>query len=616
MSHVELKLVGLQEEEQRPDYFPINDYGMIGDLHTGALINSGGGIDWLCAPFFDSPSVFASILDAQKGGHFRIAPETYHTSYNSYLMRTNILKTSFISDDARISLYDFQVIGAEDGSKPDPGVVRVCRVIECERGIEVPLEIEFDPRPNYSTDEVELVFGTRGVSCTTHPIWLDANVDVEWDEDSKRGRFVLGHGDRVELVFSYGAPLPDPEIAGWVEDRFFETRSFWETWIGGCLYRGRWRAAVERSALTLKMLTFQPTGAVLAALTTSLPEELGGERNWDYRFSWIRDSAQTLNALLLLGFHDEARTFINWLMSRCLVEADAIQILYPIGDWDTTTELELDQFEGYMGSAPVRIGNAATSQLQLDAFGELIESIYLYGIYGEKTDLKRWAYVRRVADDICEKWHLQDEGIWEVRGGRYNFTYSKLMCWVGLDCAIRMAEEEGFAGDVPRWKSARADIAEYMLESCVHPKGRYFTQSAESEALDASNLLIPRACFLPPDDLRVQRTIDLTLENLTRNGHVFRYKNEDGLEGEEGAFNICTFWLIESLALCGRLEEAHEHFLKVLEAAGSCGLMAEETCADSGAALGNYPQAFSHVGLINAALTLEWQGKATRGGRA
>ena len=501
-------------------------------------------------------------------------------------------------------------LALKTGSKPDPGVVRLARVIECERGIEVPIEIEFDPRPNYATDAVDLVFEKDVVYSTTHPVWLHCSAPIEWDPESRKGRMVLGHGDRVEMVFSYGEPLSDPEVSSWVEDRFFETRSFWETWVGACLYRGRWRGAVERSALTLKMLTFKPTGAVLAALTTSLPEELGGERNWDYRFSWIRDSALTLNALLMLGFHTEAKAFINWLMSRCLVETDAIQILYPIGDWDTTRELELDHFEGYKQSGPVRIGNAATTQLQLDVFGELIESIYLYGIYGEKTDLKRWAYVRRVADDICDKWHLPDEGIWEVRGGRFNFTYSKLMCWVGLDCAIRMAEEEGFAGDVPRWKGARSDISEYMLDSCVHPKERYFMQSAESDAVDAANLLIPRACFLPADDLRVQRTIDKTLEQLTKNGHVFRYRNEDGIQGEEGAFNICTFWLIESLALSGRTEEAHEHFLKVLESCGSCGLMAEETCTKTGQSLGNYPQAFSHIGLINAALTLEWQRKA------
>ncbi|MEM9405942.1 MAG: glycoside hydrolase family 15 protein [Acidobacteriota bacterium] len=615
MNKAELKLVEDEALGVRSDYEPINDYGMIGDLHTGALVSSHGGIDWLCAPFFDSPSLFARILDADKGGTFRIAPTEYETSYNSYLMRTNILKTSFIGESSRVSLYDFQVIGAEDGSKPDPGVVRVCRILECERGLEVPVTIEFDPRPNYATESADLVFESESVYSTSQPIWLNSSTPIEWDEETHTGRLVLSHGDRVELVFSYGKPLPEPEICNWIEDRFFETRSYWESWIGRSLYKGRWRAAVERSALTLKMLTFQPTGAVLAALTTSLPEELGGERNWDYRFSWIRDSALTLNALLLLGFHDEADAFLSWLMSRCLVETDAIQILYPIGDWDTTRELELTHLEGYKGSKPVRIGNAATSQLQLDVFGELIESIYLFGIYGEKTDMKRWAYVRRVADDICEKWHLPDEGIWEVRGGRFNFTYSKLMCWLGLDCAIRMAEEEGFAGDVPRWKSCRAEITEYLLESCVHPTEGYFMQSAESEAVDAANLLIPRACFLPPEDDRVQRTIDKTIEQVTKNGHVFRYRSDDGLSGEEGAFNICTFWLIESLALSGRLEEAHDHFLKVLEACGSCGLLAEETCPDKGTALGNYPQAFSHIGLINAALTLEWQRK-TGGGRA
>lgn len=583
--------------------YAINDYGIIGDMHTAALINPGGGIDWCCFPYFDSPSVFARLLDGTGGGHFLIAPEHYQESLNTYLNQTNILITRFLSPKSYISVYSFMPVLTEDGSKIDPEQVMICRIVECKRGVKVPLNIVFDPRPDYARQETELQFSPQEVETKSFPLRLQCNRTILWNPSKRSGQLSISHGDRIVFLLSYGAQQALRDVESRVRSSFFQTRAYWEGWTQKCLYRGHWELAVERSALALKLLTFKPTGAILAAATTSLPEAIGGPRNWDYRFSWIRDSAMTLNALYVLGYHEEAEAFFSWLINKCRQDGNQVQILYPIRDGGSTEEKTLDHLEGYTGSRPVRIGNQAAEQLQLDVFGELLDSIFLYGIFAGDIGDEMWDYVQQLAEEICMHWNTPDEGIWEVRGGRFHFTYSKFMCWLGLDRALRMAEERGVQSP-KHWILEKERIRSFLFEHCLHPRENYFVQSAERHIPDAGNLLIPLLRFVDPQEETALNTVAAVLNQLTEQGHVFRYKGDDGLSGHEGAFNICTFWLVEALTAQHEFDSALDLFLNMLEQAGSCGLFSEEIDPISKRALGNYPQAFTHIGLINAALSL------------
>lgn len=585
-------------------YQEINSYGLIGDMHTCALVGPNGSIDWCCLPYFDSPSVFGSLLDHEKGGEFRAAPVVYEKSYTSYLSRTNILQTVFLGIESRVSLYDFMPVLSEDGQKKNPRAVFICRIVECDHGAQVRLGIRFRPRPDYGLSRMDLKFSPQEVQATAAPMWLLSNHDISWDPDTGEGELLMQHGDRLVLVMAYHEKPPTDQVGRWGEVQFLRTRNFWESWILQSLYQGRWKAAVERSALALKLLTFKPTGAVLAAATTSLPEVMGGERNWDYRFSWLRDSALVLNALYLLGFQEEARAYVAFLKRCSHPGMPGAKVLLPIGETDTTPEHTLDHLEGYGGSRPVRIGNAASSQLQLDVAGAIIHTFFLHGIFADPIDAETWSFIRPLADEICGLWDQPDEGIWEVRDTRRHFTYSKLMCWTGLDRALRMAEEGQFQAELARWRQTRDSISSYLTRHCLHPEKGYFMQSPERPVADASTLLIPIMQFLPANNAFVQNTINEVRGQLACNGLIYRYAGEDGLDGIEGSFNICTFWLVEAMAMSNRLKEASEHFVKALESAGSCGLFSEETDPNTGQALGNYPQAFSHVGLINAALAL------------
>lgn len=593
---------------QRPlDYFPINDYGIIGDLHTAALINPEGGIDWLCLPYFDSASLFAKILDTNIGGTFKIAPTHFKSSHTKYISKTNILQTTFHGDRQEFLLTDFMPIHSEDGSKDRPEEAFICRQIECTKGTNLDIEVLYDPCPNYARDEAHLSFQSNSVQCSNYPIQLLLDHPVQWDAEHRRGRFKLSHGDIAHFIFYFGKKdlLFDP--LDWVDQEFTKTRNFWEIWTSKNRYKGRWQRAVERSALTLKLMVFKPTGAIIAAPTTSLPESIGGERNWDYRFSWLRDSALTLEALFSLGYAQEAEAYMNWIMEKIYPSVDNMHILYPIRDETGTAEKELPHLEGYRKSKPVRIGNAAGKQFQLDVYGELLDTFYHYAVFKGEIGDRFEDYISSLADTICKKWKLKDEGIWEVRGGKKHFTHSKIMCWIGLDRAIRLAFAYGYKGNVKLWKEEKEKIFNFILEECVDKKENYLKQSPESSGPDASNLLAPILSFLPAKDTVVQNTIEKTLEVLTKNKLVYRYHGTDGLQGREGAFNICTFWLIEALTLAGRTQDAMDFFNHMLEQASYLGLYAEESEPETLESLGNFPQAFTHIGLIHAALALNTQ---------
>ena len=588
---------------ENAEYQPINSYGVIGDLHTIALIDRYGSIDWGCFPIFDSPSSFAKILDTNRGGFFKVSLPNLTSSKLSYITDTNVLANSMSSTVGAIELVDYMPILNTDGTRDVEGVGYICRHIECTKGIDITVQLVFDPKPNYGETVTR---NNSSFSCAIkeYPITLQSSHPICWDEEGKTGTLTLSHGDSARIVMSFGRTTKIDNLVNWTDMQVYNTRQYWERWLNQCLYKGRWRRVIERSALALKLLAFKPTGAILAAPTASLPEGIGGSRNWDYRFSWLRDSALILGALLPLGFVLEATEYANWIISKMPTKDEPMPILYSITEKDTTEELELPQFEGYMKSSPVRIGNAAKDQVQLDVYGEVIDSLYLYTIYGHKPDQEMWDYIALLANRICAEWQQKDEGIWEVRGPKAHFTYSKLMCWVGLDRAIKIGEEHGFLADFPMWKGQCAIIHAFILSECVDQEKQYLMQSPEHRVADASNLLAPILGFLPPNDPIMINTVDQTIEQLSDDLMVYRYLNDDGLEGHEGTFNICTFWLIEALALQGRVKQAHSIMNKMLELASDLGLYAEETDAAKKQALGNFPQAFSHLGLINAAAIL------------
>ncbi len=470
------------------DYYPINSYGIIGDLHTIALISPEGGIHWACFPFFDSPSLFAKILDYKKGGSFRLSPCRFDETQMNYLGSTNILQTTFLSRESKLILTDFMPIGLLDGRKEEPQAVYICRELHCIYGSDVEIDIFFDPAPDYARSRTTLHCEAKKVWSEDLPLRLCLSASAAWTKDARHGRLTLSRGDRVQVVFCFGKFRSSLKPADFYHEEFQRTRHYWQNWIRRSLYKGRWQDRVERSALVLKLMTFSPTGAIIAAPTTSLPESIGSERNWDYRFSWLRDSALTLNALFLLGYHEEAKNYMNWISNVVCGHTNEIQILYPIGDRDTTPETFLNHLYGYKGSQPVRIGNAAVRQVQIDVYGEVLDFFYLYCVYGEPIKRDLWRYAGMLADKICQKWHTRDAGIWEMRDSKKHFTFSKLMCWVGLDRAIRMAEEFGFPGNLSRWKTVKKEVADCITTSCVDPARREFVQSAETMEHDASNL--------------------------------------------------------------------------------------------------------------------------------
>lgn len=594
-------------------YKSIGDYGIIGDLHTVALVGMDGSIDWCCLPHFDSPSVFAAMLDHKQGGHFKISPIQEGNQRQMYLPETNILLTRFFQEDGVGEITDFMPIESDA-----PGYIpkrhQIIRMVEVTRG-QVRFRLECAPSFNYARDphtlitrENNAIFRSKNaVLGLVSPIPLQAREGLAFTE------FTLSEGQSLTFFIEYletdssEALLATPESG---EMAFQNTSAFWQRWLAQCQYSGRWRETVHRSALTLKLLTYAPTGAIVAAPTTSLPEAIGGPRNWDYRYTWMRDAAFTVYGLLRLGFTTEAGRFMDWLNARChdLNPDGSLQLVYGIDGRRDLPEEELNHLDGYLSSKPVRIGNAASHQLQLDMYGTLMDAVYLYDKHGTSISFDLWMNLCRLLDYVCDNWHMPDEGIWEVRGGRRHFVYSKVMCWVALDRGIRLADQRGFPGNRTRWTQERDRIYIDVMEHGYNDKLGAFVQHYDTEALDAANLIMPLVNFVSPTDPRMISTLDLTLEKLTMGSLVYRYRvgeaAPDGLEGDEGTFSMCTFWLVEALTRAGRLQEARLIFEKMLSYANHLRLYAEEV-SHTGEQLGNFPQAFTHFGLISAAINLD-----------
>ncbi|MDW7681041.1 MAG: glycoside hydrolase family 15 protein [bacterium] len=599
-------------------YQPIENYGIIGDLHSVALVGMNGSIDWLCFPHFDSPSIFAAILDDQKGGRFQIAPTKENVKHKQiYLPDTNVLITRFLSAEGVGEVTDFMPIAEAQAGHKNHQLVRLVTAV---RG-SITFRMECQPAFNYAREKHELkVSGNKaGFFSGTLTLTLDSNRPLAKEGDGVSATFTLHEGETAMFVLHDAEFKSADDLEQQTEELFSQTVDYWRRWLSRCTYKGRWREMVYRSALTLKLLTYEPTGAIVAAPTCSLPESIGGERNWDYRFTWIRDAAFTLYALIRIGFTEEAAGFMKWLAacSKSLNPDGSLPLMFGLDGRRITSEETLDHFEGYMGSRPVRIGNAAADQLQLDIYGELMDSVYLSNKYGSPISYDFWTSLCRLVNYVCDNWQKKDEGIWEVRGGRRHFVYSKLMCWVALDRAIRLANKRSFPAPLDKWSACRNDIYNDIMKKGWNSELEAFVQSYESDTLDAANLLMPLVFFISPNDPRMLKTLDAVNRSpekggLVSNSLVYRYnvaQTLDGLQGEEGTFNICTFWLVEALARAGRfdqrrLEEARLMFEKMLSYANHLGLYAEEI-GHSGEALGNFPQAFTHLSLISAAFNLD-----------
>ncbi len=603
-------------------YRPIRDYALIGDCHSAALISSAGAIDWLCLPHFDSPAVMLRLLDDQRGGFCDIAVAGTKSASRSYLPRTNILQTTFQSGSGELTVTDFMPVrqreaATEHGQDCD-AEHRVVRWITCTTG-EVELRVSVRPTFGFSQSRTELhresssaVFAHSNVSGPAGGLLIQLEGrQLEIAEGAVSSRVRLRAGESTVLVLTASQPEEAPRLVALADVRqsLERTRAYWEQWAAGCDYQGEYRDEILRSALALKLMTFEPTGAIVAAPTTSLPEAIGGERNWDYRFTWVRDATFTLIALMNLGYFGEARDFLHFL-KRTVGPEQRFQILYRVDGRHEAREHNLDDLEGYRRSRPVRVGNGAVDQTQLDIFGELIHCVYLYAAHPETElaahdfEAEFWPLVVACADFVCNHWREPDQGIWEMRGAPRQFVYSKGSCWLALDRAVRLAEHFGMTRNREPWKRERDALLESFNREGYDAQVGAFVQSYGSTALDASVLRLPIMGVVDAKDPRMQSTVRHIESRLMRNGLLYRYRIDDGMKGEEGAFAACGFWLVDNYVLSGRVEEARAAFEHLLSFANDVGLLAEEIDPDSGALLGNFPQAFTHIGLINAALRL------------
>jgi GH15 family glucan-1,4-alpha-glucosidase len=594
-----------------PIYPPIADYALISDCHSGALVSMDGSIDWCTFHRFEARPVFGRILDWAKAGFFRIAPlDDDYEPTRRYLPGTNVLETTFRTPSGTLVLTDFFAYRAGSGH-PDHELIRIAR---CEEG-EVAVKVKFVPRCDYglTTPRLEtladdLVIAYGGADALV----LQSELPFGHAEISAtQGNRTLRAGEEAFVALTYQLPHElDPQrlTREDVRARLDTTCSTWAAWADRCAYDGPYREQVVRSALVLKGLTNGPTGAIVAAATTSLPEEIGGERNWDYRFSWLRDSALTLNALFALGYDEEARAYMEWLKRTTAGRASELQIMYGVGGERLLPEVELEWLEGYRGSKPVRIGNGAYSQFQLDVFGELLDTVWVYRRHGGEIDDVFWEFLGRVGGAVIDRWREPDQGIWEIRGEPRHFTYSKVMAWVALDRVVRIAELDGREGALDEWRANRDELRELIEREGVDPESGAFTQSfGDGGKLDASNLMIPIVGFVEHTDPRARATAERIAAELSADGFVYRYVTDgvDGLSGDEATFAICSFWLVECLARAGETERGRELFERLLGFCNDVGLLAEEIDPHSGELIGNFPQAFSHLGLIQAAIALD-----------
>ncbi len=595
-----------RESASRDEYRAIEDYGVIGNGHTAALVSSRGSIDWLCFHRFDSPSLFARILDPDRGGYWSIQPEGRFESSHRYREGTNVLETTFRCAAGTVVLQDFMDIASAARFRRLPAPGRVIRIAGCTDG-EIEIVCRCLPRPNYARTLPEFTSHGNDVAFET---WTIAG-PTAWEVDTQNRALtcwiVLHAGEKAAFTLATedDAALPQLDPA----DALKVTTDFWREWSEKCTYRGPYRDIVIRSALALKLMTYEPSGAIVAAPTTSLPETFGGERNWDYRFTWIRDASFTLYALLLAGYLDDERPFFDWLVRTVKLKGTGISILYPIVPESRTTEEILDHLRGYRDSRPVRIGNGAAVQEQLDVYGEVMGAIQFAWRIGKYDPTPIWETVQQMLNWVTDHWHDRGSGIWEVRGGLRHFVYSKAMLWFALNCGIEVAEGMRFSGDVAGWRRERDLIREEVLEMGWSDELGAFKQSYEDELLDAANLRLSSINFIEGDDPRMLSTIDATLKHLVVDGLCYRYVDApEGVVGREGSFVVCTTWLVNALIRAGREREAHRIFRNLLARASPLSLYAEELQPMTGTHMGNFPQSFSHIGIINAAVSLAHAG--------
>ncbi|MGI8485215.1 MAG: glycoside hydrolase family 15 protein [Thermomicrobiales bacterium] len=594
-------------------YAPIADYALIGDCRGAALVSRDGSLDWLCWPRFDSPSLFAALLDAEHGGRFRIRPTSEFRAERRYLPDTNVLETVFHCPDGIVALRDLMPVTTE-AAKRDALVAEheVLRELEGIAG-EVELEVLFDPRPGYAGEHPQLERrGELGLWCPAGRgvmvLRSEIPLAIGADQRTAGGVARIAAGERrfLSLTYSQDGPAVVPVLGAAALDRMGQSIAWWRAWAAKCTYHGPCRDAVVRSALTLKLMAYAPSGAVIAAPTTSLPEHLGGERNWDYRYCWLRDAAFTLRALSDLGYGDEARAYVAWLFHTTRLTWPRLQVVYDVFGEAHIPERELAHLAGYADSRPVRIGNDAHGQLQLDVYGEVLDAISRFAHSDGEFDRDTIRFLNGLGRTVCAHWREPDEGIWEGRSGRVHHTHSKVLCWVALDRLVGLHEKWGLALDVDRFRIERAAIRDEVERHGYNEDLGSYTREFDGNDLDASLLTLPLYGYVDARDPRMASTCARIHEHLGRDGLIYRYldSTDDGLPAGEGAFGVCGFWAVECRAKGGDVEGATAAFSHLLHYANDLGLLAEEHDPDTGASLGNFPQAFSHVGLINAALTL------------
>ena len=591
-------------------YRPIGEYGIIGNMQTAALVSNDGSIDYCSMPFLDSPTIFAALLDDEKGGFFSIQPEGDFTAKQEYVSDTNVLASTFTTTGGEAVLFDFMPASSEQS--PDSNEDRIHRCILMQSGSS-DFAVHFSPRPDYAKT-VPVITNAKGMITAiagTHSLSLVHSLDsfriVEQKKGSMTLSFRLNAGEKAHFNLIYGNENPDMSLICNLQD----TIDFWREWLRGCFGQnctltGSYRPMINRSMLTLKLLTFHPTGAIAAAATTSLPETIGGGRNWDYRFTWLRDASFTLKAFFALGHIAEADRFIRWLHTTYRqYGSKTLNIMYSLHGEHMLAEETLDHLKGYRNSKPVRIGNLAHRQNQWDIYGEIMDAALRLSDYAGKIDEDLWPFFREICNLAKQNWQKPDDSIWEVRNGPAHFVYSKVMCWVALDRGISIAKRFGFEAPLKEWISVRQTIQQDILERGYDPEIDSFVQRYGSKDLDASLLLLPLTGFLPVQDSRIQSTIRACRQHLMHEGFLLRYDSDDGLQGDEGGFILCNFWLIECLALSGRIDEAKKILETTMRAANHLGLFSEEFDGQNTTLLGNFPQAFSHIGFINAVFAIQ-----------
>lgn len=602
--------------KRKQPYQPIENYGVIGDLNTVALVGLNGSIDFMCFPDFDSPTVFAAILDIDKGGYFRVGPKEEGFKHKQlYLPDTNILLTRFLGQDAIAEVTDFMPVETMEVGK------ELVRIVSCVHG-KLDMVMECCPRFDYARaphkieqkSETELFCYNEEKGITLRFV---STVPIIINDNDLVAHFTLQTGEKAIFMLEYvnSRESPEVDLPAFADSSLFGTINYWKDWVDKSTYSGRWVEIVNRSALVLKLMTSQKYGSMVAAPTFGLPEEIGGVRNWDYRYTWIRDASFTVYTLLKLGYKRETREFIGWVEKRCndIGEAGSLRLMYGLDGRADLLESELNHLEGYRDSSPVRIGNGAYDQVQLDIYGELLDAVYLFDKHAESISYDFWLDIKQQVDWVCKNWRMKDEGIWEVRGGKKEFLYSRLLCWVALDRAIKIATAHSYPHP-GEWKDERDKIFNCIHEEFWNEELKAFVQYKGADTVDAATLLMPLIRFIGPKDPKWLSTLKRIEEELVSDSLVYRYRNDeklDGLSGAEGTFSMCTFWYVECLSKAGQLNKARLYFEKMLGYANHLGLYAE-MLGLQGEHLGNFPQAFTHLGLISAALALDNQFKDQR----